>query len=138
MIVLDTNVISEIFCPLPNAQVLDWLQRQDATHLCTTTITRGELLFGVYLLPPGRRRETLLAGLLRIFQERFADRVLPYDTAAADAHAELAARRRALGRSSSQSDLMIAGIVRSLGLTLATRNTRNFQDCGIALVNPWD
>lgn len=138
MIVLDTNVISEIFCPLPNAQVLDWLQRQDATHLCTTTITRGELLFGVYLLPPGRRRETLLAGLLRISQERFADRVLPYDTAAADAHAELAARRRALGRSSSQSDLMIAGIVRSLGLTLATRNTRNFQDCGIALVNPWD
>lgn len=137
MIVLDTNVISEIFCPLPNAQVLDWLQRQDATHLCTTTITRGELLFGVYLLPPGRRRETLLAGVLRIFQERFTDRVFPYDTAAADAHAELAARRRGLGRSSSQSDLMIAGIVRSLGLTLATRNTRDFQDCGIALVNPW-
>lgn len=138
MIALDTNVISEVFCPLPNARVLDWLQRQDSAQLFTTTITRGELLFGVYLLPPGRRRETLLDGLLRIFHERFPDRVLPYDTAAADAHAELAARRRALGRSSSQSDLMIAGIVRSLGLMLATRNTRDFQDCGIALVNPWD
>ncbi|MCU0757365.1 MAG: type II toxin-antitoxin system VapC family toxin [Xanthomonadales bacterium] len=138
MIVLDTNVISEIFRPVPSARVLDWLQRQDAQQLHTTTITRGELLFGVYVMPQGRRRETLLAGLLRIFEERFADRVLPYDVAAADAHADLAARRRALGRSSSQSDLMIAGIVRSLGLTLATRNARDFEDCGIALVNPWD
>lgn len=138
MIVLDTNVISEIFRPVPNARVLDWLQRQDAQQLYTTTITRGVLLFGVYVMPQGQRRETLLAGLLRIFADRFVDRVLPYDVAAADAHAELAARRRTVGRSSSQSDLMIAGIVRALGFTLATRNSRDFEDCGIALINPWD
>jgi predicted nucleic acid-binding protein len=137
MIVLDTNVISEVFNPVPSAKVMDWFQQQADGDMYTTAITRGELLFGVHVLPQGRRRDTLLAGLLRIFQTRFPERVLPYDEAAADAHAEIAAQRRAQGRPSSQSDLMIAGIVRAHGATLATRNVRDFENCGIALADPW-
>lgn len=137
MIVIDTNVISEVFNPVPSEKVVEWLQRQADGEVFTTAITRGELLFGVQILPQGRRRETLLAGLLRIFQVRFPERVLPYDEAAADAHAEIAAWRRARGRTSSQSDLMIAGIARSRGAELATRNVKDFEDCGIKVIDPW-
>ena len=79
----------------------------------------------------------MLEEVAAIFSIDIVGRVLPYDETAADAHAEIAAHRRALGQSGSQSDLMIAGIVRSHGATLATRNTRDFADCGIALVDPW-
>ncbi len=137
MIVLDTNVISELFRPTPDPGVIGWLQRQADGDVFTTTITRGELLFGALTLPPGRKREILLAGLLRIIRQRFPNRVLPYDEAAADAYAEIAAQRRAQGRPSSQSDLMIAGIVRSRSATLATRNMRDFADCDVQLTNPW-
>ncbi len=137
MIVLDTNVISEVFNPVPSPIVLAWLQQQSEGVVFTTAITRGEMLFGAHILPHGRRKDVLLSGLLRIFQERFPNRVLPYDNDAADAHAEIAARRRAQGRPSSRADLMIAGIVRAHGATLATRNVRDFDDCGIPLVDPW-
>lgn len=137
MIVLDTNVISEPFKPLPDAKVMDWLGQQAEDDVFTTTITRGELLFGAHILPQSRRQDVLLAGLLRIFDVRFPDRVLSYDSNAADAYAEIAAQRRAQGRPGSQSDMMIAGIVRSHGATLATRNVRDFEGCGIALIDPW-
>ncbi len=137
MIVLDTNVLSELTRPAPDPNVLAWMEAQAADALFTTAISRGEMLFGAHILRPGRRRDELLVQVKAIFSEDMAGRVLPYDEASADAHAEIAARRRALGRPSGQSDLMIAGIVRSLGGTLATRNTRDFEDCGIALVDPW-
>lgn len=137
MIVLDTNVISEIFNPTPSAKVMAWLQRQAEVEVFTTAVTRGELLFGAHILPQGHRRNTLFAGLSQIFQVRFPGRVLPYEEAAADAHAELAARRRAQGRPSRQSDMMIAGIVRAHGAILATRNAWDLEDCGITLVDPW-
>lgn len=105
--------------------------------LLTTAISRGEMLYGVRILPTGHRRENLLRAVEAIFSTDMAGRVLPYDEAAADAHATIAAQRRTEGRPSSQSDLMIAGIVRSRGATLATRNLRDFEDCGIALVDPW-
>ena len=137
MIVLDTNVISEVFTPVPNPRVVDWLQQQRDDEVFTTAITRGELLFGAHILPQGRRKDALLDGLLRIFTLRFPNRVLPYDEAAADAQAEIAAQRRTQGRPGSQLDLMIAGIVRSHGATLATRNLRDFEGCGITLIDPW-
>lgn len=137
MIVLDTNVISELFKPAPDSGVVSWLEQQAMDSVYTTAITRGELLYGLILLPDGTRRERLLSGLLKIFEERFRDRVLPYDAIAADAHAAIAAHRRQQGRAGSQSDLMIAGIVRSRGLVLATRNVRDFEGCGITLINPW-
>lgn len=81
--------------------------------------------------------DTTDTGLLLILQRRFPGRVLPYDEAAADAYAEVATQRRVQGRPSSESDLMIAGIARSRGATLATRNLRDFDGCDIALVDPW-
>ena len=116
-----------------------WLERQagGALFCVTTAISRGEMLYGTHRLPVGRRRDDLLQEIGAIFSTDMAGRVLPYDEAAADAHAELAALRRAQGRPGSQSDLMIAGIVRSLGATLATRNVRDFEGCDIALFDPW-
>lgn len=137
MIVLDTNVLSELVRPVPEPKVLAWVEAQSMDALFSTAISRAEMLYGVRILQDGRRRESLLREVEAIFSTDMAGRVLPYDEAAADAHAEIAAQRRVLGRPSSQSDLMIAGIVRSHGATLATRNTRDFQDCGIALVDPW-
>lgn len=137
MIILDTNVISELFKPAPDARVMAWMSALADTELFTTAITRGELLFGLHRMPEGGRKTTLLQGLLRIFENRLADRVLPYDEAAADAYAQIATARRTQGRPVSQADAMIAGIVRSRNAHLATRNVRDFEECGIALVDPW-
>lgn len=137
MIVLDTNVLSESMRPIPEPKVLAWLERQTGNVLFTTAISRGEMLYGAYLLPASRRRDEMLREIEAIFSIDMAGRVLPYDEAAADAYAELAALRRAQGRPSSQSDLMIAGIVRSHGARLATRNLRDFEGCGISLFDPW-
>ena len=138
MIVLDTNVISEIFRPSPDPAVMAWLQQQPEDVVYTTAITRGEMLYGVNIKPEGRQKETLRVGLLRIFAVRFPGRVLSYDGDAADAHAVFSAMRRLQGRPVSQSDAMIAGIVHSRGAALATRNVRDFEGCDITLIDPWD
>lgn len=137
MIILDTNVLSELIRPVPETKVLTWLEAQSGDSLFTTAISRGEMLYGVCILPSGRRRDNLLQEVAAIFSTDMTGRVLPYDSPAADAHAAIAATRRTQGRRASQSDEMIAGIVRSLGASLATRNTRDFVDCGIALIDPW-
>lgn len=137
MVVLDTNVISELFKVAPDPQVMAWVAGLPGEGLFTTAVTRGELLFGLYCMPEGRRRNELLQGVTRLFEQKLAGHVLAYDDAAADAYAEIAAARRAQGRPGGQSDLMIAGITRSRGATLATRNQRDFEGCGITLVDPW-
>jgi len=137
MIVLDTNVISEVFKPKPAPGVMVWLQQQDDSLVFTTAITRGELLYGLNIMAEGKRRETLLSGSQRIFAMRFAGRVLPYDETAADAYALILAQRRRMGRPTSVADAMIAGIARSRGAALATRNVRDFEGCGVTLVDPW-
>lgn len=137
MIVLDTNILSELIRPVPEPKVVAWLETQPGDALFTTAVSRGEMLYGVRILSLGRRRETLLQEVEAIFTMDMAGRVLPYDGDAADAHAEVAAMRRMQGHPIAQSDAMIAGIVRSLDATLATRNVRDFEDCGIALVDPW-
>lgn len=137
MIVLDTNVISEVFKPRPAPKVMAWLQQQDDGVVFTTAVTRGELMYGLNIMPNGKRRETLISGLQGILATRFAGRVLPYDEGAADAYASILASRRSAGRPTGAADAMIAGIARSRGATLATRNVRDFEDCGIALVDPW-
>lgn len=137
MIVLDTHVLSELTRPVPEPKVLIWLEAQTMDELFTTAISRGEMLYGVHVLPAGRRRESLLREVEGIFSTDMPGRVLPYDEAAADGHAEISAQRRRRGRATSPSDAMIADIVRSRGATLATRNVRDFDDCGIALIDPW-
>lgn len=137
MIVLDTNVISELFKPAPDPKVLAWVENLSGEDLFTTAVTRGELLFGLLCMPNGRRRTDLMQGLARLFEQKLVGHVLAYDGEAADAHAKVAVMRRRQGRASSQADMMIAGIAHSRDATLATRNGRDFEGCGIALVDPW-
>lgn len=137
MIVLDTNVLSELIRPQPEPKVVAWLRSKARSLLFTTAISRGEMLLGVLVLPDGKRKRRLLQEVQAIFASDMAGRVLPYDGDAADAHAEFAVMRRAQGRPVDTADAMIAGIARSRGASLATRNVRDFEDCGVSLINPW-
>lgn len=137
MIILDTNVLSEVLRPAPEARVLDWMANQPRASLFTTTVTRGELFYGVRLLPEGQRRQDLLSAVQAIFDKDFAGHILSVDSDAADAYAQIAASRKKTGRPISQFDAMIAGIVQSRGAALATRNTRDFVDCGVEIIDPW-
>ncbi|MCV2219353.1 type II toxin-antitoxin system VapC family toxin [Thauera sp. Sel9] len=138
MIVLDTNVLSEILRPAPAARPMAWLGAQPRSALFTTTVTRGELLYGVKLLPDGQRKVRLQAAVMDIFAIDLLGQVLSFDTDAADAYADIAASRKAAGKPISQFDAMIAAIAKSRGASVATRNVKDFSDCGIELIDPWD
>lgn len=137
MIILDTNVLSEVLRPRPHPAVVAWLQVQARSELFTTSITHGEMLYGVNVLPSGRSKAGLEDAVRAIFTQDMAGHVLAYDGTAADAFAMLAAARRRRGLPISQSDAMIAGVALSRGAALATRNLPDFENCGIVLVNPW-
>jgi predicted nucleic acid-binding protein len=137
MIVLDTNVLSEVLRPVPEPSVLRWLASQSRGSLFTTTITRGEVLYGIRLLTDGKRRRGLWDAAQKIFSEDFADQVLSFDSDAADMYAEIAASRRTAGKPISQFDAMIVAMARSRGATLATRNVKDFEDCGVDVIDPW-
>jgi len=137
MIVLDTNVISELMKPEPEERVERWLAAQPAASVFTTTITQAEILYGVALLPEGRRKAELDMAVVEMFRQDLAGRILPFDSAAAQAYAVIAADRRRAGRPISQFDAQIAATCRSRGATLATRNVADFDACGITAVDPW-
>ena len=137
MIVLDTNVVSELMRNRPQLEVLAWLDRQLVSALFITAITEAELRYGVAILPSGHRRERLAAEIETTLREDFAGRILSFDSAAARAYAVIAAARRAVGRPISQADCQIAAIARSRGVSVATRDVADFAGCGIKVVNPW-
>jgi predicted nucleic acid-binding protein len=137
MIVLDTNVVSETLRPVPESSVLEWLANRPRASLFTTTVTRGEILYGIRLLPDGKRRRGLWDAARKIFDEDFVDQVLSFDGDAADMYAEIAASRRATGKPISQFDAMIVAMARSRGASLATRNVKDFEHCGVDVINPW-
>jgi len=137
MIILDTNVLSELLRPAPEAHVLAWLEEQSPPSVFTSAVTQGEILYGIRLLPESRRRRKLWDAALTNFNEDFSGRVLSFDGDAAVAYAEISASRRAAGRPISQFDATIAAITRSHGAVLATRNGNDFERCGIDLVDPW-
>lgn len=137
MIVLDTNVISELMRREPDATVMAWIGEQPIAGVFTTTLTQAEIFYGLALLPEGRRRDDLLAAARPMFEVDLAGRVLSFDTDAAGVYPEIAAGRKLAGRPISQIDAQIAAIVRSRGARLATRNVADFADCGITVVNPW-
>lgn len=138
MIVLDTNVLSEILRPSPAREVMSWMASQPNTSIFTTTITMGELLYGVQRMPDGQRKVELLAAVQGIFDQDLAGRILSFDMAGADAFARIASSRKLAGQPISQFDAMIAAITQSRGATLATRNIKDFGNCGIDLINPWN
>lgn len=138
MIVLDTNVLSEMLKASPAAPVEAWLEAQSPADVFTTAITQAEILYGIGLLPTGRRRADLEAAIEPIFEVDFAGRVLAFDGEAASAYARIAASRQQSGRPISQFDAQIAAIAVSRGACVATRNVADFVDVGVAIINPWD
>jgi len=138
MLVLDTNVVSEVMKSSASAAVIAWISAQAADDLFTTTITVSETLYGIELLPKGRRRDQLLRQVQATFSEDFAGRILSFDEPAARLFASIAASRRSQGRPIGTFAAQIAAISRVHGATLATRNTDDFEGCGVRLVNPWN
>ena len=137
MFVLDTNVVSELMRPAPEPAVASWVAGLATATLFLTAITEAGLRFGLAVMPPGRGRDGLAAGLEWMLRPGFANRILPFDSAAARAYAEIAAARRAAGRPVSNPDGQIAAIAYSRGMAVATRNIRDFEGMGIAFINPW-
>ena len=137
MLVLDTNVLSEMMRPEPEACVLEWMATRPADSLFTTTITEAELRYGMALLPTGRRREKLTNALASMLDQDFAQRILPFDRSAAKVYADIVSERRRAGRPITQFDAQIAAIARSRNAAVATRNDKDFATCGIDVINPW-
>lgn len=137
MIILDTNVLSEALKPSPHDIVLRWLAGHPRDVLFTTTVTQAEILYGVESLPDGRRRSRIQTAVEKLFAEEFEARILPFDVEAAFAYPKIILARESLGRPISQFDAMIASVCRSRNASLATRNTKDFEHCGIPILNPW-
>lgn len=137
MMVLDTNVISEVMRVEPDRGVLAWLDSQLPNSLYTTAISEAEIRAGISVLPRGRRKTGLLAAADRAFYTLFFGRVLPFDSWAARAYAEIMADRRAAGRPISQADCQIAAIARSREASVVSRDTQGFALCGVAMIDPW-
>ena len=138
MIILETNVLSELMRPAPSARVVNWVSTQPAAELFTTSITEAEIFYGIELLAKGVRRDRLLAGAEVVFARDLGGRVLGFEGPAARAFSRIAAHRRALGRPIGQADAQIAAIAQIQGAKLATRHTADFRDCGVELVDPWN
>ena len=137
MIVLDTNVVSELMRPLPNPAVESWIANRPAASLFFSAVGEAELRFGLAIMPAGRRRDALASEIEAMLHDDFADWILPFDSGAARAYAEIAASRRAIGRPAAEADCQMAAITQSRGMALATRNVRDFQDMGVNVIDPW-
>jgi predicted nucleic acid-binding protein len=131
VIVLDTNVISELMRPSPSVTVLRWMAAMSDADLFTTAP-------GVSLLPDGKRKSALRVGARKIFDEDFAGRILPFRRRAAQEWADIRLLRRRAGKPISQTDSQIAAVCAAYGAAVATRNVADFQDCGVAVVNPFE
>lgn len=137
MIVLDTNVISALMRVEPEPAVVAWLDSLPPESIWTTSITVFEVRLGLEILAAGRRRRQLEEAFAKALEVDFEGRVLPFDQGAAQAAGRIAAERRGAGRTVEIRDVQIAGIVNLRKATLATRNTRHFEGCGLVLVDPW-
>lgn len=138
MIVIDTNVISELMRADPAPEVLAWFGEQDSEALYLSAVSEAELRRGASILPQGQRRARLMATIDAMIEEDFAGRILPFDSGATAPFATIFAGRRSSGRPISYADCQIAAIARTHNASLATRNVTDFEDCGIEVVDPWD
>ena len=136
--VLDTNVLSEVMKPTPSVAVATWMRAQSPRSLFTASICQAEILAGVAVLPNGRRRAEFEAVALAIFTREFDGRILPFDTQAASAYAEIFANRRQMGRPIETADLIVAATARAHDAAVVTRDSGGFEGCGVTVVNPWN
>jgi|ERR1700728_3733873 predicted nucleic acid-binding protein len=138
MIILDTNVVSEGMRPAPSAKVMSWLAAQAVSDLCTTAVTEAEVFSGIARMPEGRRRREFQERAEVLFGDYFDGGILSFDSQSAPHYAAVIATRFGQGRPIEAFDAQIAAIARLHNATLATRNARDFEDCGIRVVNPWE
>lgn len=138
MILLDTNILSELMKSNPSDQVVGWVNDQPIQSLFITSITQAEILYGISLLPDGKRKNGIKKAAKIIFSSDFYGRILPFDSASTTNFATIAAERRKSGKPISQFDAQIAAIARTWGCRLATRNVKDFNGCGIDVLNPWE
>ena len=137
MMVIDTNVVSELMRARPDPAVLAWFAGHAAETLFLTAVSEAELRTGAAILPAGQRRDRLVVAIDAMIDQDFAGRILPFDSASARSYAGIAAARRAGGKSIMDSDCQIAAIARSTGAVVATRNSKDFEGSGIGVINPW-
>lgn len=137
MIVLDTNVLSELMRPEPNPRVIVWLDNQDTACVAISAITVAEVLYGIERLANGKRKRTFAAIAGGMFDEEFAGRILPFDAEAAVYYTEQVATSERAGRRVSMADAQIAAICLQHGATLATRNVKGFAAMAVQVVDPW-
>lgn len=137
MIILDTNIISELTRQAPEPRVVSWLDSLPAEEVGTTAVTAAELLYGVARMPAGRRKRELAAAVRGLLGDEFRDRVLPFDEHCASRYADIVCGRETVGRPIGVADAQIAAICRTAEATLSTRNTADFSGTGIELINPW-
>jgi toxin FitB len=138
VIILDTNVLSELMRAAPAEAVMRWVAAQPAASLYTTSITQAEILHGVMLIPEGRRRNAFEVAADAMFNDDFSDRILPFGSDAARSYARIAATRRRSGSPIAHFDAQIAAIAHAAGAMVATRNVKDFDLCGIEILDPWE
>jgi len=137
MIILDTNVWSELIKASPSPHVVKWCNSHPEGELYLTSITHAEILVGIELLPDGRRRAAIAQAAEASFREDFEERILPFDSDAVREFAVIVGGRRKRGRPITQADAQIAAIARACGAAIATRNAGDFEHCGVKVMNPW-
>lgn len=138
MIVLDTNIISEVMRPQPSSAVLAWLNRQHSPDLFITTVTIAEIGYGLRVLADGQRRRILQNRFEQFIAQGFEYRILNFDKPAAQVYAEIMGHRKEMGKPMSFPDAQIAAMTRTHNFNLATRNSKDFDNCGIDLINPFE
>ncbi|MCY1511151.1 Toxin FitB [compost metagenome] len=138
MILLDTNVLSELMRAKPAAQVVEWLDAQPAGESVICAITVAEILYGIARMPEGKRKQALLEQASAMFEQDFAGSILAFDADAAVHYADIVVSGEAEGVSVEMADAQIAAIARLHEAVVATRNIRHFEPMGVALVNPWE
>ena len=137
MILLDTNIVSEMMKVSPSEKVVIWLDSQEVSQLFISTVTIAEIAYGINALPEGVKRSSIEKAFFKTIENGFKHRVLPFGEAAAHAYGKLMGERKSLGRPMSILDGQIAAIALSEDAIVATRNTRDFLDCELELVNPF-
>jgi predicted nucleic acid-binding protein len=137
VIILDTNVVSEMMKASPTARVTKWLASHAHSRIFTTSITQAEIFFGLEIMPHGRKREALHKAASAMFKEKFVNHVLAFDGDASHTFAVIAAARRRTGQPIGLFDCQIAAIARLHGAAIATRDLRDFAHCGVELIDPW-
>lgn len=138
MIVLDTNVISELMRSQPHPAVLAWVAAQPRAALYTTSINCAEILFGIRALPDGKRRAALAESAAAMFDEDLGGRILPFDAVTATRYSDIVVSRRLAGAPIEAFDALIAATACAAGAAVATRDVGGFEGCGIALIDPWE